>query len=95
MPALLYGLDACPISNSQIDSLQFAVTSMLMKIFNTRNKSVIAECIDFFDFQTVSYAICKRKLTVLLKYSVLNNSLCQLFADIADKEYDLNHVKIR
>ena len=91
MPALLYGLDACPITTNQINSLQFAVTGMLMKIFNTRSKSVITECIDFFDFQTVAYTICKRKLNFLLKYSVLNNSLCQLFSDIADKEYYLNY----
>ena len=90
MPALLYGLDACPISTMQVNSLQFAVSGMLMKIFNTRNKSVIA----FFGFQTVSYAIYKRKLTFLLKYSVLNNSICQVFADIADKEHNLNFVKI-
>ena len=61
-----------------------------MKIVNTRNKSVIADCIAFFDFQTVSYAICKRILTFFLKYSVLNNLLCQLSADIANKEYYLN-----
>ena len=91
MPALLYGLDACPITTNQINSLQFAVTGMLMKLFNTRSKSVITECIDFFDFQTVAYTICKRKLNFLLKYSVLNNSLCQLFSDIADKEYYLNY----
>ena len=93
MPALLYGLDACPISTSQINSLQFAVTGMLMKLFDTRNKSVIADCIEFFDFQTVRYAIGKRKSTFLLQYSVLNNSLCQLFADIADKEYNFNSGK--
>ena len=44
MPALLNGLDACPITTSQIKSLQFAVTGMLMNIFNTRNKAVITEC---------------------------------------------------
>jgi hypothetical protein len=94
MPALLYGLDACPISTVQINSLQFAVTGMLMKIFNTRNKSVIADCVDFFDFQTVSHAIYRRKLNFLLKYSVLNNSLCQVFVDSADTEYNFNLVKI-
>ena len=92
VPALLYSLDACPITTNQINSLQFAVTGML--IFNTRSKSVITECIDFFDFQTVAYTICKRKLNFLSKYSVLNNSLCQLFSDIADKEHYFNYGKI-
>ena len=49
MPDLLYGLDACPITTNQINSLQFAVTGMLMNIFNTRNKSVISLCHLFSD----------------------------------------------
>ena len=57
MPALLYGLIARPMSKSQINSLKFAVTGMLMELFDTRNKPVIAGCIEFFYFQMVSYAI--------------------------------------
>lgn len=50
MPAMLYGLDASPVNKSQINSLQFAVTGMLMKIFCTKNKDVIDDCMSFFSF---------------------------------------------
>ena len=35
LPVLLYGLEACPISNKQFNSLDFVLKGCLMKIFRT------------------------------------------------------------
>lgn len=86
MPAMLYGMDACPVTRSQANSLDFAVTGACMKIFNTRSKEVVTECMTMFGFLSVSEAVAKRKSKFLLSYSSSTNSLCQLFADDALNE---------
>lgn len=86
MPAMLYGVDVCPINNTQIQSLQFAVNGMLMKVFNTKSKIIIHECMDFFRFPTVSVSVLKRKHNFLVKIIETSNSLCKLFVDVATNE---------
>jgi len=93
MPAMLYGLDACPINNTQINSLQFAVTGMLMKLFQTRSKAIIDECSEFFNFSTVATCVNRRKEKFLCKYAVSDNILCRLFSDCAVIE--LNYIRTK
>jgi Reverse transcriptase (RNA-dependent DNA polymerase) len=50
MPAMLYGLDVCTVNKSQINSLQYAVTGMLMKVFQTKSRNIIQECAMYFNF---------------------------------------------
>jgi len=50
-----------------------------MKIFATRSKHVIDECILMFDL-VVSEIVSKRKQKFLMSYSVTDNSLCSLFS---------------
>ena len=83
---MLYGIDACPINKSQINSLQFAVTGMLMKLFNTRSTDIVDECVSLFGFPTVSVFIYRRKHRFLFKYGEGNNTLCKSLADIAADE---------
>ena len=94
MPAMLYGLDACPVNVSQLNSLQFAVTGMLMKLFCTKNKDLIDECMTLFCFDTVSTNVYKRKRNFLFKYTTIGNSLCKLFTDVATAELNLVAVKL-
>ena len=69
---------------SQISSLQFAVTGMLMKIFRTKCKDIVDECMSLFYFATVDILVYKRKHNFLFKLiNAGNNSLCKLFANIA------------
>ena len=37
LPALLYGLEACPLRKSDISSLDFVVNRFFMKLFQTNN----------------------------------------------------------
>lgn len=89
LPAMFYGLEACPVNSSQINSLEFSLTSTLMKTFSTRSKEIVTECMQMFDFQTVKAAVKKRKVRFLTKYCFDNNNLlCSLFVDVALQELD-------
>jgi len=41
LPVLLYGLEACPISNKQFNSLDFVLKGCFRKIFRTRSAKVV------------------------------------------------------
>ena len=40
IPALLYGLEACPMNMSDLKSLDFAVDHLFMKLFKTDNDEI-------------------------------------------------------
>jgi len=44
LPVLLYGLEACPISNKQFNSLDFVLKGCFKKIFRTRSAEVVQSC---------------------------------------------------
>jgi len=44
LPVLLYGLEACPISNKQFNSLDFVLNGCFRKIFRTRSAEVVRNC---------------------------------------------------
>ena len=60
MPILLYAVEACPIKNSEINNLQFALTGAIMKIFNTKSKEIASDCANNFGIQEVSSLINRR-----------------------------------
>jgi len=37
LPVLLYGLEVCPLSKSDLQSLDFVINQFLMKLFKTAN----------------------------------------------------------
>ena len=47
MPVLLYGLEACPLNKADINSLDFVINRLFMKIFKTT------------DINTVKYSQCQ------------------------------------
>ena len=54
MPVLLFGLEACPkINFSDFRSLEHPVTMAFMKVFKTNSVTVVNECQEAFDFDTV------------------------------------------
>ena len=50
------------------------------KIFNIKLKETVEECMREFNVLTVNDVIDARKRKFLAKYSVSENSLCQVFA---------------
>ena len=49
VPVLLYGLEVCPLNKADIQSLDFCVNRLLMKLFCTNNLSVIEACRHYFN----------------------------------------------
>ena len=82
LPILLYGLEACPLNKSDLNSLDFAVNRFLMKLFNTINVDIIAECRSFFNVPLPSCSISHRADTFVKKYSNCGNALCKILAGI-------------
>jgi hypothetical protein len=96
LPIMLYGLEACPINVSQVNSLQFAVTGMLMKLFCTKDKNIINDCMLFFGFNTVCNHVLKRKHGFLSKYSKADsNSMCSLFCGVAASELTAINLRLK
>ena len=54
IPMLLYGVEACPVNRSVLDSFDFTVNRFLMKLFQTSNINVIVDCITYFNFKLPS-----------------------------------------
>jgi len=65
LPCMYCGLEACPVSKSQIKSLHFAVNSAFRKIFLIKSYDAADECMSFFNC-SVSEAIHSRKIKLQL-----------------------------
>ena len=83
---LMYGSEACCLTQSNIRSLDFAVNRFLMKLFKTANINIIKDCISFFDFKLPSTLLIARKQTFLSNYDINDNSICKLFRSVPTTE---------
>jgi len=54
LPVLLYGLDACPLTKANLNSLDFVINRFFMKLFVTKNIETIKQCQDYFGFSLPS-----------------------------------------
>lgn len=86
LPCLLYGVESCQLNKSDLRSLDFTVTRVLMKIFRTSSNEIIRECQDYFNFSSVETLVKRRTLIFLRKYCTVNNILCNQFAAIASDQ---------
>ena len=62
MHILLYAVEVCPLSQSDIGSLDFAIFRFLMKSFQTNKKDIIDDCCSFLNFKLPSERIHNRKI---------------------------------
>ena len=60
MPVLLYALEACPLLARQIQSIEFTITRIFMKLFRTGSLSTVNECQGYFGFLPVKSQILIR-----------------------------------
>lgn len=67
LPILLYGLEACPLSNSEKKSLDFPMTRLLMKLFRSGNIEVIRTCQEYFGVRPPSELLSDRTSKFMLK----------------------------
>ena len=71
MPMLLYGLECFELLKSDVKSVDFAVTRLLMKLFRTSNTDIINDCRSNFSFMLPSEMIEIRKAKVEGKFNVI------------------------
>jgi len=72
----LYGVEICPLCKSQAESLQSAVDGSFMKIFDTKSKNVVSDCLDMFSVLSISNYTAERKHKFLARFINSQNSLC-------------------
>jgi hypothetical protein len=85
LPSLLYGTEACPLNKTELRSLNFTITRVLMKLFNTYSAQIIVELQEYLNFSSCECLIKNRKLIFLLKYCALNNIMCASFTEDAQQ----------
>jgi len=78
IPALLYGLEACPTNKSDLRSLDFVLDRFCMKLFRTSNVAIVRQCQELFGFQLPSLTLCKRVDKFVGKYYASDNLLCKI-----------------
>ena len=61
VPALLYGIEACPVNTKEARSLEYPFTSAFFKIIKTSFSDLVNKCRLAFDFRRVSDVIAIKK----------------------------------
>jgi len=74
---LLYGLESCPLTKSQLASLDFVVR-FLMKLFKTSNIEIVGECCCEFEFQLPSVLLSRNTENFLCKIAQIDNHMLNL-----------------
>jgi len=57
IPVLVYGLEVCPLTKSDLKSSDFPVNRFFMKLFNTSNIQMVNDCQVYFGFDLPSVII--------------------------------------
>ena len=86
LPVLTYGMDACPICVSDIRTLDFIITRMFMKIFQTSSVDVVKDCQTMFNFRGVSELAVDRKRKFLQKFCSCDHIIRETLAFMAKDE---------
>ena len=60
IPVLVYGLEVCPLTKSDRESLDFPVNRFFMKLFNTSNIQMVNDCQVYFGFDLPSVIIVRQ-----------------------------------
>ena len=80
VPVMLYCLEACPLKKSQLQSLENVIVHCFMKIFHTRSKETVNDCIEMFNLN-VRKLLDRRRVTFLKTFATRNdrNTACCAF----------------
>ena len=78
---LLYGLEACPMNKSDLNSLDFTVDRFFMKLVKTVNIEIVGECQKCFGSELPSVILDKRCRKFVNKYDASENLLCKMYGN--------------
>jgi len=82
LPVLLYGLEACPLRKSNLNSLDFVVNRFLMKLFQTSNIDIVKCCQSHFCFDLPSVVHDRRARKFDLRYRDHSNPFCRMISHL-------------
>ena len=88
LPVLLYGLEACPISNEQFNSLDFVLKGCFRKIFRTRSAEVVQNCMLIFNCMSMQECVAKRKCKFLAN-CVKSDNICYVCQNTVAHELNM------
>jgi len=74
LPILLYGLEACSLTKSNLQSLDFVINRLFMKLFKTSNIDTVKCCQEYFNFDLLSVLWTKRMYKFEVKFSLYLSS---------------------
>jgi len=77
LPALLYGLEMCPLRKPDISSLDFVINHFFMKLFQTNNIDIVNYCRAQFELDLPSTVVEKCSKTFVTKYRSCENVICK------------------
>ena len=82
MPLLLYGSEVCPLKKSQLRSVDYVITNCFMKVFKTRSKDIVLECMAYFNFPAFEILVETRRCKFLRNYKRYHRSnlVCCIFS---------------
>ena len=86
LPILLYATEVCPLLSRNVQSLEFTVTRLFMKLFRTGSAAVVKECQFQFKFLPIKYQLNIRTARFLQKFAASSNGICSLFTHIAGRQ---------
>jgi len=69
IPVLTYGLECFSLPKSDMKSLDFVVTRLLMKLFKTTNTEIIAECQRYFGFSLPTKLVERKRNKLVNNYN--------------------------
>jgi len=67
IPALMFGMEACPLKKRDINSLDFVVNRLFMKLLKTSNINIVRTCQYMFGFELPSVLLARRTRKFLKK----------------------------
>jgi hypothetical protein len=94
LPALMYGLDACPVNSTETKSLEFALFRVYAKLFGTISKSVLEDCCSAFGIKSLLSITSTRKLVFFNRYVASLNEVCSVFCSDAQIEIKMLTLKL-
>ena len=79
LPALLYGLEACPVLPSDLSSLDFVVRRFIFKLFRTSSNQIVDEVINMCNIRLPSSTIPARTKRFVDAVQLSDNFLCNVY----------------
>ena len=78
VPVLLYGSEVCPLTKSDLNSMDFAFIRFTMKLFKTGNIDLYNEICIHFGIDSIENLIADRQNRFIGRYRVTDNCVCQM-----------------